>query len=323
MIANTKDLTSALNYIETENTLYPDKMQDKMDAAIFNTAFRRIESQLNELYEKIRQIEEVDAFCRTYVKSVIEVKEEKLRESLKIIQDAASTFQDKRSVAVLVPFIGDNTPIRDRDGSVIGRMSVKNERLEMQSDVLGEATFSAISSVPNVPRYNNSYQRILLGHPGTSFYSLQKQPEQGIKEDVVLTLSRPSECNYLAIHEVNCTAQNIRVVDEQGREYAVPSSGYFEPKKITHVLFCLHAVVFTKEKKVGDVVGYDDSGAFGRIAVPEIDAASAEQRLIKQMEISQAESNKHHIIENAAIDCAVWSKINKSRRQKNVMLAGD
>lgn len=323
MIANTKDLTSALNYIETENTLYPDKMQDKMDAAIFNTAFRRIESQLNELYEKIRQIEEVDAFCRTYVKSVIEVKEEKLRESLKIIQDAASTFQDKRSVAVLVPFIGDNTPIRDRDGSVIGRMSVKNEQLEMQSDVLEEATFSAISSVPNVSRYNSSYQRILLGHPGTSFYSLQKQPEQGIKEDVVLTLSRPSECNYLAIHAVNCKAQNIRIVDEQGREYAVPSSGYFEPKKISHVLFCLHAVVFTKEKKVGDVVGYDDSGAFGRIAVPEIDTASAEQRLIKQMEISQAEMNKHHIIEKAEIDCETWSKVNKSRRQRNVVLAGD
>ena len=321
MITNIDDINKALENIRTENTIYPLAMSDKMDATAYNIAFNRIERQLNQLYEKIRLVEDIDNFCREYILREIELKEEKLRESLKIAEDVSDLYQKKDSISILVPFVGTNEIIKDRDGSPVCSMSIKNKKLEVNNDVMSEEIFSSITFTSNSSCYNNSYHNLLDGRSGSSFYSVKEPLPEGIKETVTMNLASSSECNYLSIQPVNCEVSNVRILDKNRVPRVVSSNGYFPRMEIVGIVFDVIAKNFTREAKYGDTIGYDNSGAFGML-----DTAYTRwqnEQIVKQMEISQAEADKKYMISELETKCDTWNKINANMKRRNILLAGE
>ena len=320
MIANIEDINSALSTIRTENNIYPMAVTDKMDSASFNASCECIEQQLNGLYEKIRLIEDMDNFCREYVLQKILEKEEKLRESLKITEDAVDLYLNKDSISVLVPFTSTSDAIRDRDGSTIGKMKVKNKKLEAVSDVMADAPISNVIYTSNASCYNNSYQNLVNGEPGTSYYSIPEPPLAGVQEDVTVYLTRPTECNYVSIHPVNCNITNVRILDESKNETVINPNGYFKKTTILGITFKLRAKNCVREAKLVSVDGYSNYGAFGMTDLA-YDRWQNEQT-IKRMEISQEEMDRKYIISSLETKCDTWERINKKARRRNILIAG-
>ena len=321
MIAKIEDVKSALDTIGEQNNTYPSSVTDKMDAEAFNASCKKIENYLNGLYEKIRLIEDLDEFSRSYVLQKIGEKEAKLRERLKVAEDVATVYQKKDSVSVMVPFIDSSEVVRDRDGSVISHMQLKNKKLEADNDVMAEPEIISVTFASNSTCYNNSYSNLTKGKAGVSFYSLQEPPRDGVQENVTVYLASPAQCNYVSIHPTNCTVSNVRVMDANHKEYPIAPNGYFDAREIIAVLFTLVGQKYTREIKLGDANGYDSSGTFGMVDTAY--SRWADEQIIKRMEISQAEFDRRQIVSKLETACDSWSLINKNIKNRNIVLAGD
>lgn len=104
MLKTSEDLNTAIEFVTTENVTYPSLIEDRLSSVQFNNSMQNIESQLNELYEKTRLLEDIRDYCKQYILSIIQMKEQDFKEKLKIIEDVADQFRDKDSISYTVPF---------------------------------------------------------------------------------------------------------------------------------------------------------------------------------------------------------------------------
>lgn len=315
MIENMKDLKAALSFLDEENFSYPSIASDKMNASNFNLSFKIIQEQLDNLYEKIRTVEEIDTFFRDYFEKEIYKKKELLQESLKIVEDVSLTFQNKDSSSILIPFDNTDEIITDRDGTIVTRMIIADKKLEPKNDLMADALLSNIFYSSNVPCYNNSYKNLINEKLGMSFYSVKKPVQDGIKEHVTVTLLFPQECNYVSIEPVNCQVSDVKIYDENKTGYKVNANSYFEKKKIVSITFTVTAKNFVREFKSGDMSSYENNIVSGGIYDHLLN-----QKTIKQIEKSQANMEKKYIVSSLEEKCDIWNRINKDIDRKNISL---
>ena len=321
MIANIDDISTALDSIRAENESYPDAVEDRMDSEAFNESFRRIEEQLNQLYEKIRLIEDVDSFCRDYVAKEIKKKEDAFRENLKILESVSDLYKDSKSISIMVPFSQTSDAVRDRDGSTISRMPLKSGKLEAGNDILGSALIATIARSSDTPCYNNSYSNLLNGKPGTSYYSVKTLAPGSIEEHVFVTLREPTECNYISIKPVNCEVSDVVLIDESQASHHMPvASGYIQPSKISAMSFTLTAKQFIKDRKTASVRGYDCSSVFGM--ADNAFTRWQNEQLVKGMELSRQKMEEKYIVNQLETACDTCRAINEGIRRRNIVASG-
>lgn len=321
MIANIDDISTALDNIRTENELYPNAVEDRMDSNVFNESFQRIEKQLNQLYEKIRLIEDVDSFCRDYVAKEIKKKEDTFRENLKILESVSDLYKDSKGISILVSFSQTSDTIRDRDGSIISRMSLNDGKLEAGNDILGNALIATIARSSTTPCYNNSYSNLLDGKPGTSYYSVKTLTPGSIKESIFVTLREPTECNYISIKPVNCEVSDVVLIDEALTSHPMSiTSGYTQPLKVYAMSFILTAKQFVKDKKITSVRGYDCSSVFGM--TDSTFMRWQNEQLVKGMELSRQKMEEKYIVNQLETSCDACNGINEGIRRKNIIASG-
>ena len=316
MIKNMKDLKAALSFLDEENFSYPSIVSDKMNAFNFNLSFKIIQNQLDNLYEKIRTVEEIDTFSRDYFEKEIDKKKESLQESLKIVEDISLTFQNKDSVSILIPFNNTDEIITDRDGTTVTHMVVNNKKLEPRNNLMADALLANIFYSSNFPCYNNSYKNLINKKLGMSFYSVKEPVQDGIKEIVTVTLLSPQECNYISIEPVNCQISDVKIYDENKTEYKVEVNSYFEKKKITDIIFTVTGKNFVREFKSGNMNSYENNIVSGGIYDHLLN-----RETIKQIEKSQSNMEKKYIVSDLEEKCDTWNRINKNIDRKNISLA--
>lgn len=318
-IKNADDIIKALEITEQENTDYPEQLKELMISSEFNRSFQIIESQLDELYEKIRLLEDIDIFCRDYVTKKISEKELKLKESLKIVEDLSSVYEDKNNISMMISFNSSNDEVLDRDGTPISTMRVRNKKLEAENSIMSEATFSRVSFRTNSVCYNNSYSNLKNGSPGVSFYSLPEPAKNGIEETINILLSSPCECNYLSIQPANCEIKEAYIIDKNKIKIRVSTNGYFNPVTISEIELHIKAVNYVTDSKVADAKTYDSSWILGSYSFD----TDIEGRTLKQIELSLAEAEKNFFDSKLEAECDTWKRINDDIHRKNVILGGD
>ena len=324
MISNMTDAREAIDTIETENTKYPSRVTELMDADGLNDSCDTIEEQIQELYEKIRLLEDVDDFCHTYVEEKIKESKEELYKSLKSLEDAADISLKKGQVSIIVPFVSTYDLVRDRDGSILSSMKVKNQKLIPDYDIMKEAEIASMSRTSNIPCYNY-FNEV----PGTSYYSTKESPREGVSEEITFTLADTIESNFIDIAPVNCSVTSIKIVDENDQEYELSdTSGHFDNRKIKAVKVMLNCKVSTRERKLGDATSYDNSGAYGmfgnyytRTEDNHI-LKNEDNHILKNMERSLSESEKKYLVDQVNSICDTYQNINKNIDNRSIILSG-
>jgi hypothetical protein len=320
LIKNIDDINAALDYIREENQNFPKDFGDKMDADSYNLACQQIEYQLNVLYEKIRLIQDVDEFARTYAELKISEKEQKLRDNLKIIEDVVDLYHDDSAIAVMVPIQDDGSVIHDRDGSVIPKMQISDGKLVMDTNVMGKATIAYINNSSESTCYNSSYVNLVEGRQGTSTYLITDNLEEGVVETISIDFTRATPVNYLSIKPVNAIVRNVRGILTNHVELPLGvSDGYFAPQELIGIKFDLVCKDFEQTSFYTDAVSYDTSETFG--FYPDINTHMDNGETIKQMEKSILDSERKYLASIMNVVYSSREEFNQSVRNKNVKIA--
>ena len=173
---------------------------------------QNIENQLNELYEKIRLLEDIRDYCKQYILSIIQMKEQNFKEKLKIIEDVADQFRDKDSISYTVPFQYCSDVITDRDGTIINKMNITNGSLGQSYTLIDATKISNISYTTNAQCYNNNYNDILNGLSGRSYYILDNPIYGGVVENCTVMFDKNYNCNLFNIEVSNTQIENIKLI---------------------------------------------------------------------------------------------------------------
>lgn len=221
MLKTSENLNAAIKFVTTENTTYPSLIDDRLLSTQFNSSMQNIESQLNELYEKIRLLEDIRDYCKQYVLSIIRTKEQNFKEKLKIIEDVADQFRDKDSISYTVPFQYCSDIITDRDGTVINKMNIVNSSLGQSYTLIDVAKISNISYTTNAQCYNNSYSDILNGLSGRSYYILDNPIYGSVIENCTVMFDKNYYCNLFNIEVSNTQIENIELITDKDNTISI------------------------------------------------------------------------------------------------------
>lgn len=320
MINSIEDVNAALDYVREENENFPQDFTDKMDADSYNLACQQIEYQLNVLYEKIRLIQDIDEFARNYAELKITEKEQKLRDSLKIIEDVADLYHDDSAVALMVPMQDDGGVIRDRDGSVLPRMQFSDGKLIMDTNVMGKATIAYVNNSSDSACYNSSYSNLVKGKPGASTYIITDNLDDGVVETISVDFTKTTPVNYLSIKPVNAIVKNVRGVLANHVETPLNvSNGYFTPQELAGIKFDLVCRTYEQASFYTDTLSYDTSSSFGFYS--DVETHMDNGQTIKQMEKSMLESERKYLVDTMDAVYNTWAKFNQCVRNRNIKIA--
>ena len=90
----------------------------KMDATEINTLMQGIEDAFNKLYEKLRLLEDLHDFTKTYIENEFSKNQAAFREAKAEIDKATDAYQQTSSVSSTVSF-RSGAVVTDRDGTPI------------------------------------------------------------------------------------------------------------------------------------------------------------------------------------------------------------
>ena len=320
MILNVADANKAIEFLQEENSNYPNTFSNKMTPTEFNANSTAIETHLNILYEKIRVLQDLDDFCRDYAASKIKEKKDILDKKLRTLENLSDLYRSPGSVTVTIPFDASEDIIKDRDASIVTSMKVRNGSLTMGTDIMKEAAIATISRDSSSSCYNDSYQNLKKNIPGTSVYYLKKEEsDEYIAENVVVTFDQEITANSIYIEPIGADIENIRLVHSNHNETPVDSPNtFFSEQKITGIKFSLKSCSYDLVQMNGqrDMMTIND--AFGTYG--EIQTHWTDYQKIKDIEKSIADNEKKYNVAVYRSLYNTWDKFNEKVRNKNIVI---
>ena len=245
MIKTATDFTNALDYLKNENTDYPSILTERMDSYEFNNSMKIIESQLNNLYEKIRITEDLKNYCKTYIINQIQLKEQQFKEKLKIIEDISDQYRDTEYISYTVP-INDNTEIiKDRDGAIINNMIVEDNLLKQSNNIIQQAKISSIDFKTQNECYSNTSQNLIDNNIGSrSYYIINEPVYNGIDEEYIILFSRSYECNYIDLKLSNCIIKKCIAITDNNMEKEIKVNTVLEKINIKSIKLIINSSIY-------------------------------------------------------------------------------
>ena len=313
-----KDITDNLTRLAVEAGSGVGAVHDAMDSEEFNEICLIIQSRLNALYEKIRLLQEVGDFTETYVDESIKEKEAMFRERLKIIEDASDVYKDSSSVSIMVPFEQSNDIVYDRDGTLLPKMNIRNSKLEPGGSVLANAQMSYINAVSDDACNNNSYNNLLTGGEGSSFYMTDQVIAGGLKERVTVMLKSPTDINHISINPVNATASDYVLINNDHTESPMSNDGQVDDKRIEGIRFTLTCSEPQEVNQFTNSDAYLGEGKFGYTTTAY--TRRPDERLIKNMQDSIDQSERSNNVLSVRDNYKYWNENDEKVVNKNTML---
>ncbi len=231
MINTAKDFSAAIRFLQKNNLDFPNIPNENMSSYEFNKAMNSFERHLNRLYEKIRILEDVKNYTKTYVMKTINEKEQAFQKKLKNIEEIGDQYRDNAFIAYAVPIEHSDEAIYDRDGSSVEKMRIVNENLEHAVLKSKAAKISTIKRTSDTLCYNNSYDNLINNIAGRSYYLSDNPIYGGVKEEVAIDFPDDTECDLINIIPSNCEIENIRIINKDNGETPVGSINESFPAK--------------------------------------------------------------------------------------------
>lgn len=237
------DFESAIEYLKKESTQYPSLLTDKMDSVTFNQSFNNIESQLNQLYEKIRITEDLRQYCKNYVLEQINLKQQQFKEKLKIIEDLSDQYLEKEYIVYNVPISYNSDIIKDRDGNIISNMIITSNVLRQANTTIQTCKMASIDFSSNQECYTNNFNNLLKENNCYSYYAFD-EPHNGIDETYTILFDKTYEANYIELSLANCSFRCFLIMADDNSEKEVNGS-FFEETKIKGIKLIIHCDDYT------------------------------------------------------------------------------
>ena len=144
------------------------KQEDFLDSEIANDNFSKIENYLNDMYEKVRVLEEVIDYAKIYVNNEIDTTITECRDLLNEIENMNdSIFNDSKNFSIInVPLSNNNIEqYSDRDGSSLKMCEIYNNIISLSGTVKNTIDIKNVSVKREEQAYESNYKELINGEP--------------------------------------------------------------------------------------------------------------------------------------------------------------
>lgn len=197
------------------------KQGDFMNSDIINSNFDKIESYLNDMYEKIRVLEEVIDYAKIYVNNEIDSTITECRDLLNEIEGLNDSIFDglKNYTIINVP-LNNNDAVQysDRDGTMLKTCEIYNNLISLSGTVKNSIEIKDVSVKRKEQVYESNYKDLINGEAYRTFYFLDGISKNGVTETIQFDFKEPKDINSIKIKLSNCNIVNIIYVHEDNTE---------------------------------------------------------------------------------------------------------
>jgi len=207
-ITNSDELVSNIKHLTTPINLPSNTFSEKMDAGEVNGLFEGIEICLNNLYEKLRMLEDLHDFSEEYIKNEFNKVKPALDDAIVKLGDAAEDYANTTTKANLLTFRG-GTIVTDRDGTAINSAQVIDGKIIMAGAAkISEATptRAVVGSTDIVYRRSE-----MPADNYKSFYVMESYPVRPVEEYIDFFFARPTIINFIKASAFNAELSNITI----------------------------------------------------------------------------------------------------------------
>ena len=223
--------------------------QDKiLDSDKINTTFKNMEDSLNTLYENTRYLEDAIDYCHAFLNLRIEEYSQDIKSTLKSIEDIRDINKNASYLEYAIPFRDDSSTKKDRDNTIISTVINKNDYLMLGIKNQKDIEWADIAKKSAYVHYKSNLESI-SNEVYRTFYIEEQVANKGVVETITITLSEPTNINYIDIKPVNADIQNFRLVYANGiEEYKEYKSGIMKDEIVAQIKFELVNKTYTNAK---------------------------------------------------------------------------
>lgn len=232
MITREADYETSMTTAQTPLSLETMNLSEKMSSEEWNYNNATIYQAINTLYERIRLLEDIKDYIRTYTLKQIADKKAAFEQTLQEIQQNQDIYTDDKKQAVLAPFSWSDDPVQDRDGTTVSPL----DHTETSIFPRGNTASSAAVSLIKHDCMNTPFT-IKTSETDRYYEAVYLLPKPGVVYDTVTFMfSRAKEINY-----VDCDLYNVTVQASYLTESNTPApillNQYVPPVKAYGLVF--------------------------------------------------------------------------------------
>ena len=243
---NTKiDFNYCIEQINRDISLEHNDQSTYLNSNDANIAFNEIETSLNTLYENTRYLEDAINYCNAFLNIKIDEYSQEIQETLKAIENIRDINKNSSYIEYICNFKDDLSIKKDRNNAVISNALLKQGYYMLGIKTDKTIDYANITKTSSYVPYSNNINNIKTENYRT-YYIEEKIANKGISETITITLTEPSEINYINIKAVNSDIKNMRLIYINGiEEYIDYDSGIIPNAIVAQIKFDLICKKYT------------------------------------------------------------------------------
>ena len=243
---NTKiDFNYCIEQINRDISLEHNDQSTYLNSNDANIAFNEIETSLNTLYENTRYLEDAINYCNAFLNIKIDEYSQEIQETLKAIENIRDINKNSSYIEYICNFKDDLSIKKDRNNTVISNALLKQGYYMLGIKTDKTIDYANITKISSYVPYSNNINNIKTENYRT-YYIEEKIANKGISETITITLTEPSEINYINIKAINSDIKNMRLIYVNGiEEYIDYDSGIIPNAIVAQIKFDLVCKKYT------------------------------------------------------------------------------
>lgn len=256
---NTKiDFNYCIEQINRDISLEHNDQSIYLNSNDANIAFNEIETSLNTLYENTRYLEDAINYCNAFLNIKIDEYSQEIQETLKAIENIRDINKNSSYIEYICNFKDDLSIKKDRNNTVISNALLKQDYYMLGIKTDKTIDYANITKTSSYVPYSNNINNIKTENYRT-YYIEEKIANKGISETITITLTEPSEINYINIKAINSDIKNMRLIYINGiEEYIDYDSGIISNAIVAQIKFdlvckkCTTSTYYMNKDKITD-----------------------------------------------------------------------
>ena len=237
MITSERNLMDSLNFLIEESETFNRKIDNDMNATAINNLFKDIESHINKLYEKMRVLEDVKDYIKTFTVKAIQERRNKIINDQKVIEASADRSNGSKSITEVINFNSYNQYITDRNGDKIEALDNINGKLILPSKLVNKENLVGIvnkgqlkdneDELVNISQAEEMNEMIFSSiscKPLVGVYESYDTANGGIINEYEISFDSRANCNKIEFDPINCEVIKVTVTTFDGKVSEIDTS---------------------------------------------------------------------------------------------------
>lgn len=269
---------------------YPSAMGEGLSSSEYNSNMSIIELRLNVLYQKIKYVQELTEYIKSYIESEIKSKNEEFKEKLKIISEVTDVYRDQNSIAQMVYFTHCSEQIIDRDGKTVKAMDISDKKLVPPGNTVSTLRVKSIVSTSTAMKYSSTYNNLKNGESGGAVYLSENIINGGLDENITIQFENGATANYIDIPVINGDIVKYEVTyANNSKKEITPVDKYIEAVDIKEIAIQINSKNYQEIAQVNSTE--KRGGIFDQINDEQVTSVTSETQKITQS-LNESEVSK-------------------------------